>query len=641
MAKLTEPIEDALDIARQGFKKARRATRRAGGSDADEGPKNNVWQWHGRKYRIRATLLLLVNVVLFAGLCCFSFWLRTGQYIPFFNDQYWQIWQLTFDWTHEQQITLIDFLTYPISIEQVPMMMVITGLVLATLTAIPILIAMLYRFRFSLIFTCLICFLAVLPWLAICVTLCCYLSRWRPLQFSFRYATALLAMLPMLVYFALASRDTSISHLPPLELAMLYVPWVMALVAACLLMAIVLLIARLVNYRPGAIAPLLAVMFALPVVLFEARIGRDELYYRLLEHEYGPGSQVHFVNNVDLSQMIHHLAVQRLREIKDPQATLKSVMEQVRLTMQFEIARRNHESFAAEKDEARRACQWFINRFSNSRYVPNAMYIQGRTIDLRIDHEFFRETLILRYYQDFPDAASRPVWQTLFERYPESPLASVAGLRLATLETREGHVDWAVVLLDQVIGRWDGDEQEDQQVAGPGGFRGFFAKKPATSSLEVDPSVAAQKAAKMKELLVNNRDPEQNDLALRELFRMDPRHRYYQRNLEQLLAAIRRGDVISRLGDNLQVMIAAAEPSHSLKIEKLEQVVERLDKLEQTDAMPQALYELGAAYQNDFRFREARERYLVLVSRYPESTWAEEAHRRLSKLGMSRLGRPH
>jgi len=42
------------------------------------------------------------------------------------------------------------------------------------------------------------------------------------------------------------------------------------------LMAIVLMIAKLVNYRPGAIAPLLAVMFAIPVVLFEVEVGRDD-----------------------------------------------------------------------------------------------------------------------------------------------------------------------------------------------------------------------------------------------------------------------------------------------------------------------------------------------------------------------------
>jgi len=69
-------------------------------------------------------------------------------------------------------------------------------------------------------------------------------------------------------------------------------------------MAIVLTIARLVNYRPGAIAPLMAIMFATPVVLFETKVGRDELSYRLLERDFGPNSRDCFVSHVDAEKMI-------------------------------------------------------------------------------------------------------------------------------------------------------------------------------------------------------------------------------------------------------------------------------------------------------------------------------------------------
>ena len=48
-------------------------------------------------------------------------------------------------------------------------------------------------------------------------------------------------------------------------MAKLYLPWITALLGGCLVMAVVLTIARIVNYRPGAMAPLMAVMFAIPV----------------------------------------------------------------------------------------------------------------------------------------------------------------------------------------------------------------------------------------------------------------------------------------------------------------------------------------------------------------------------------------
>ena len=82
------------------------------------------------------------------------------------------------------------------------------------LTAIPILVSMLYRFPFSLIFTAIIAFVTVFPWLAITVTFCCFLARWRPFRFQFRFATALLALLPVALYYAMATRNADvIEHL--------------------------------------------------------------------------------------------------------------------------------------------------------------------------------------------------------------------------------------------------------------------------------------------------------------------------------------------------------------------------------------------------------------------------------------------
>ncbi len=192
-----------------------------------------VWQWTRPKYRLRAFILLLINALLFAGLGAFALWLRTGRYFAASGDAYWNAWWEAFDPTREQQLTLLDYLTYPIPVSQVPLMMVIIGLVMASLTAIPILVSMLYRLPYAIIFTAIICFVAMLPWLAATVTFCCILARWRPLQFSFHYATALIALLPVISYYALATRNASVSQvLPPVELAKLYVPWVLAVVAA-------------------------------------------------------------------------------------------------------------------------------------------------------------------------------------------------------------------------------------------------------------------------------------------------------------------------------------------------------------------------------------------------------------------------
>jgi len=592
-----------------------------------------VWQWAKSKYRLRALVLLLTNAVLFAGLGCFALWLRTGHYVLASSEEYWQEWFKAFDPTSEQQATLIDYLLYPIPVDQVPLMLVIVGLVLASLTAVPILVSMLYRFPFALIFTVIIAFVALLPWLAITVTFCCFLARWRPLRFSFHYATALVALLPLLAYYTLATRGAPVTQVMPLiEIAKLYVPWISAVVAACILMGIVLTIAKVVNYRPGAIAPLLAVMFTIPVVLFEVGVGRDELYYRLLESRFGPGSKTHFVDFVDASAAIRRLTEWRLEQIDDPRARPESVREQVALEWQFHLL---SGAYALHQHEAVAACDAFRKRFPDSRYIPNTLYIEGRAIDMRIDQELFRKRTMLRYYNDFPNAASKFCWQELHDRFPGSPLAMVATLRLALLEARANHVDRATVLLDELIA-WQKEQKTNQTPnTSVNGWQGYFAKLPASGTLGVDTAALAQEGHKLRYLLVNNRDPHQNDLALVRLLNFDPRHAMYRKNLMSLQADIQKRYPLTLLGDNVEVLIAATEPSRSLRIAALNQCVHDMLKKPGSDALPQARYELGVAFQEDNRPTEARQLFEQLVREHHDLPWGLEAERKLASMGIS------
>lgn len=604
------------------------------GHRLDAGTSIEVWQWTRSKYRLRAFILLIIDAILFAGLGAFALWLRTGQYFIASGEGYWQAWWDAFDPTREQQLTLLDYLIYPIPVSQVPLMMVIVGLVMASLTAIPILVSMLYRLPYALIFTGIICFVALLPWLAATVTLCCYLARWRRLQFSFHYATALIALLPVLSYYALATRNAPVSQvLPPLEMAKLYVPWVLAIVAACVVMAVVLLIARVVNYRPGAIAPLLGVLFATPVILFEAKVGRDELYYRLLESAFGPGSSTHFVDNVDVSGAIRRLAEQRLSLADEDRLTPRAAQEQVALEMQL---RGLAEAFAAQQEEAARACRAFRSKFPNSRYIPNVLYIEGRALDMRIDQETFRREATVWYYSDFPTAAAYEVWSKLHEHYRDSPLWVYATLRLAQLEARSGRVDRAVELLDE-LDRYQGRKEAAPQVP-VGRWRAmkvFFAKRPASGTLGVDPAGVVQDGRRLRWLLVNNRDPQQNDAALRRLMSFDPHHAQYRENLKRLRMEIPARYPLTPLGDNLDVMIAASEPSLSRRIEELRSCVERFSQERRSDAPPQGRFELGMAYKQDNRPQEAVTVFEEVTRLYPDSPWAVEANRQLAAMGIT------
>ncbi|UCD28115.1 MAG: tetratricopeptide repeat protein [Planctomycetota bacterium] len=607
----------------------------------------DVWQWKKPKYRIRSVILLLLNAILFAGLGCFTFWLRTGELSPFITQQYKQLWWAAFDPTGTQQITLIDFLRYPIPVDQVPMMVVIVGLVLASLTAIPILVSMLYRFGFSLIFTIILGVVAVMPWMAFTVTLCCYLARWRPLQFSFRYATALISLLPLAVYYALSTRNASVSpHLPPVEIAKLYLPCVLAMIAACVVMAIVLTIARIVNYRPGAIAPLLAVMFAIPVVLFEANVGRDELYYRIIESRLGPGSKTYFADHVDADAIIREVAEKRLERIDNPQVTLERMTEQIRLALQLPLASGQierdlatnsiNEALALQKHIAVDECNAFRRRYSDSRYIPNVLYIQGRALDMRLDGNFFlsQDLVVIRHYQDFPHAATKPIWRELCDRFGDSPLASVAGYRLAMLEAREGNIDRAITLLDTLIGKFSNYKKEDPSMEKMSGWRSFLAKQTASSTLDVDPPTIIHEGRKLRALLANNRDREYKDQPITRLFNLNPHHPRYRDNLVRLLGDLHRHYPQSRLIDNIELRIAATQPSRSMRIEQLQAFIGRYSNDPHCDVLPRARFELGITYQTDNRPDEAKTLFEEVIRYHPHSPWELEANRRLGEMSV-------
>ncbi len=103
----------------------------------------DVWSRTARRYRIRAALMLLLLSVLFAGLCCFTFWLRTGDAMPWTNPIYQETLSKSFTPWATDQITLSDFLTRPIPVQEVPVHALIMGLQFASLCSIPILVAIL------------------------------------------------------------------------------------------------------------------------------------------------------------------------------------------------------------------------------------------------------------------------------------------------------------------------------------------------------------------------------------------------------------------------------------------------------------------------------------------------------------------
>ncbi len=594
----------------------------------------DVWSRTQPKYRVRAIVLLSLNFVLFCALCVFTHWLHFGILIDFSLESYaapFRFWGL-------RTQNLNDFITYPISVHQTPMHGVVLGLLMASIVGVPISVAILYRFASALPFILAIFVLAHLPWMAVTLLLSCVLAAVRPFRMSFRFGSALLGLLPVALYLILATRgssETVAAVTAPEFNVLLLGPWLLAVLAACGMIGAILLIARLVNYRPGAISPVMGVMFATPLILFHAYVGADELAYRILELEFGPRSP-RFEPVQDATVRLNELFHDWTR-IADGDAAQRGALLAVwsekpaaRQALKQRIARRFQLDLLAERDRANEACKRFIADFPRSRYLPNVFYIQARVLDTRLDERKLIEDSPLReLYIDFPHVAAEPVWRSLWNHFPASPLSVAAGLRVAQLRLRAGAAGEALEILRETIAR---AERLPRQRTETQPVRRLLRGEPPEASLSFQPDSYLFEARRWEELIRLNRDDSVYGVApLRELAALDPRRREYADWLLSLAERYPR----AQLRDNLRVRWAAGRPVRTRQIEELQRLAEESTD---ADALPEALFWLAELEVNASGNAAEAERIAGLqrmkriAGEFPETIWAWRADEWIRKL---------
>lgn len=589
----------------------------------------DVWSRTAPKYRIRSVLLLGATFALFSGLCVFTNWLHQAELFEFSPASYVAPFKF---WGPTTQ-NLNDFLRYPISVEQRPMHGVVLGLLVASIVAVPILVSILYRFPFAMPFVAAVLIFAHLPWMSLTLLGGCVLASVRPFRMSFRFGSALLGMLPVVLYLYLATWDPPDQSLPasPGERSRLIMPWILAILAACLMMAAVLVLARIVDFRPGAIAPIMGLMFATPAVIFYQHVGRDELAYRVLETEFGPTS-ARFRPVSDARPMIRRMTW----DVTSPDLNLPFENELTRVWggrpegWHDLVIRRMWRRFLADRAETYEACSRFIADHRDSRYVPNVLYIQSRILDTRLDEQELRLSMRRELYSDFPHGQSEPHWTALLHQYPDSPLAFAAGLRLAELRLRVGDVDGALECLDRLASNADGGTRGG--AASQPARRSWFGAEAPESSLAFDPRPHRFGADRLRDLIMANRDdPLYGNEPLKALAALDRRREGYLDALLRLASEYRGG----LLYDNLMVRWAAAQRDMRDRYTCLAACAEQFSA---GDALPEAIYQLAEleiqklAEQESGKRATGINRLRELVARFENTCWGRVARERLDLL---------
>lgn len=583
----------------------------------------DVWTHTDARYRGRAIVLLVVNFLLFCGLCIFTHWLHFARMFDFSLEGYLAPARVT---GYKVQ-NLNDFVLYPISVIDVPVHGVVLGLLVAAMVAVPILIAMLYRFPCALPFVAAVLVFAHMPWLAATLLIACTVASLPPFRMRFRYGSALLAMTGVLVYLFLATRPTpeQMAAFPsPDERSRLAAPWILAILGACVMMAAALGIARLVRYRPGVVAVALGVMFAAPVILFYQYVGADELGYRVLESQYGPLSR-RFAPIKDPSEAEQAL-FEAFRDLTTDNAT--PAMDAFRElwagdieVLKQRIWRRLMLELMVEREKAAAACRAFIADHPKSRHVPAALYIEAWVLDTRLDlRSIARNPPRRELYHDFPSPRSENAWSTLFKDYGDQAVALPAGLRLAQLALRRGEIESALSYLEETLRRFDLFERHPSPTA-----------RRAAPNLEIDTRSYLFEVRRLHELAALNRtDGSLGAEALMNWARLDPHRPAHSTALLRLAQRYPNSVFL----DNLIVAAANAASRPEQRAAWLERCLETFPT---GDAQAEALFWLADLESQALAADAARRergiaRFRALVERFPSTCWALAAARRLEIL---------
>ncbi len=372
------------------------------------------------------------------------------------------------------------------------------------------------------------------------------------------------------------------------------------------------------------------------------RVGRDELYYRFLEQDYGSVTS-HGLVPTDGSSVVHQVT-RRMTSEESGDSSTGGTSHEEKVRRFFAGTSRPKEAdevapfveaqyldflsdWAKRQDDRTSACDRFLEDFPTSRYVPCVLFLKGIAMDLRVDIQAFRRQGQMWFSTDFPSERSRNTWRTLIETYPDSPLSDAARVRLAQLEARQGRIDEAVRLLREMGTQKPVSTETERRAEGPA-LDVLLAKKPAEDSLKSEYLGVVRQAAELLSLLEQNRDSQYNDAPLILLMRCDPLHPDYPLNLREIVDLYPH----TELEDNIGVKLSLAEPSVKERIRKLEGVLKRFPN---GDALPEVLCELGSAYLQSGDLTKARRNFDRVIQQFPQSSYAASARLRLSRVRLS------
>ena len=550
----------------------------------------------------RMAILLLVNLSVYCGACAFWHYLVSGRFFDFAISAY----------RGDLARPLTRMLEYPLDVFAYPWMILVIGVLLAAMIFVPIVVVVLYRLSFAIMFVIVIALLGHGPVLALAVLIGCFLAYRNPLRHSIPFAAAMLGMLPAGLYLLVSA--LGFAEVAGVGRLVQHGPFILAVLAAIFATGAVLALAQVSRYRPGVILPVITILLIGPAVIFFVKVGPDELAYSLI------ANQVARPDSIFVPQTLDSWSA------KPGRVGLGDVTLRTAVTDELD----------SRRTKLVQQCQVFLNRYKRSRRSSSVLWIQAQCASLQLhDRAFTAENPIVSYTADFPLPESSGLWQRLGSEYSNSPHAGLARWRLGELALRTQQVDQAEQLLttaQQQLARLNISAKFEPNTSRGGSLLRMPGKLPSTDYY----ANALFEIRKLLWLIGQNDlldDPTSAE-AMARLMSVNPNDADYGDRIGEILNQSDPNFESTKMGDNL--LLAAAKASPDIYDKRAGMLMSLADGT--SDAAIQANYELALLLMQQpvLRLRPGIEdswTYFKRVKEARPNPWTHLASEQLERLG--------
>jgi hypothetical protein len=552
-----------------------------------------------------------------------------------------------------------------VSIFEYPWQIIVLGLLMGIMAVVPVLVAQLMSFGHSFIFVLAVFFLANLPGMAVFLIASCFAAAARPLRFRSRIIAIALCMAPQLIYWAAfgAARGAA-----PLEWGFSFAPWIWAWLTGMTIAGLVLGLGHYTRYKPGLIWTFTTTTLLLALIIFQWKVGFDELDYQLHVARNNPEGIPAFRD--------HSIREALDRTITDPgEKEYRSAFlyptepiplrEKMKREIQSYLSSRDEQwpiwfivsdelQYLDEKEWLNGQYDQFISpprprwmpatlhqriveRRSRSQRMPIGLYYKAILNEYSPDVHRIWQDEVLHFYSDYPGDVSLRIWFRLYSSFPRSPESAEARWRLAKRLAGQKELQKARALLTEaeaMIPEQLAFHEKTQSATNDSLFSAF--RPPAATVMTPAKLRELQGRVYELQMLIGDDNLKGGEGALERLARfvmLNPHSLEYEQQLDALLAQTGEKD---GLRDNLLLAKAKLIADSQRRAERLSDLSR---EYQNTDGGMQALYELTLLYIRLYQEEPKKENLVQatnmltsFVSLYPDNFYATQAKKTLAGL---------